>query len=41
LFDITDLKDIPKILSKGERIIYLGLCLVMLAIILFFVEISK
>jgi hypothetical protein len=41
LFDITDLKEIPKILSKGERIIYLGLCLVMLAVILFFVEISK
>ena len=41
IFDLKDIKQIPKILTKGERVIYIGLSVIMLAIILFFVEISK
>jgi hypothetical protein len=41
LFDIVDLSDIPKIFTKGERVIYIGFLCIAIAIILFFVEISK
>lgn len=41
LFDIVEVSQIPKILTKGERIIYIGLICISLAVILFFVEISK
>lgn len=41
LFDIEDLGDLPKILTKGERIIYFGCIFISLAIILFFVQSSK
>ena len=41
LFDIADVKEIPRILSKKDRIIYLGFICIFLAIIFFFVEISK
>lgn len=41
LFDIVEVSQIPKILTKGERVIYIGLICIAFAIILFFVEISK
>lgn len=41
LFDIKNISDIPKILTKGERVIYFGFVCIALAFIFFFVEISK
>lgn len=41
LLNISDYKSIVKILTKGERIIYIGCMCIVLAIILFFVESSK
>lgn len=41
LFDIAEFSQIPKILTKGDRVIYLGFICMALAVILFFVEISK
>jgi hypothetical protein len=41
LMDLTHPRDIVPLLTKGERIIYFGFICISLAIILFFVEISK
>lgn len=41
LLDIVSFNDVPKILSKGERIIYFGCICIFLAVIFFFLEISK
>lgn len=41
LIDIVSFSDIPGILTKGERIIYFGCMCIFLAVIFFFIEISK
>lgn len=41
LLDLKGTSSIPTILTKGDRVIYIGLILISFSIILFFVEISK
>lgn len=41
LMDLKSLSSIPTILTRGDRVIYMGLMLIVFSVILFFVEISK
>lgn len=41
IISIDDISKIPSILTKSDRIIYIGFMCIALAVILFFVEISK
>ena len=41
LFDVKEVSDIKKVLTKGERVIYLGILVIAAAVIFFFVDISS
>jgi hypothetical protein len=41
IMDIKDFSSLPSVLTKGDRIIYIGALMIAFAVILFFVEISK